>query len=54
MSKYYLPAPWDLEYDCLLMDQFKEAGGYWDSKEKLWLISREAEVPDRCQQYELR
>ena len=54
MKRFFLPASWDLEYDVSLLEKFKEAGGFWNHEEKLWCIDQEADIPERCQVYELQ
>lgn len=53
MKRFFLPASWDLEYDSVMMEKFKEAGGFWDPEDKLWCIDPEADIPDNCKAYEL-
>ena len=48
MNKYQLqmPAPWDLEYECLIHERMREAGGRFNYEDKIWELETEEEFPD--------
>ena len=41
-----MPAPWDLEYECLIHERMREAGGRFNYEEKIWELETEEEFPD--------
>ena len=48
MEKYQLmmPAPWDLEYEPIIHEQMRAAGGTFNYEQKVWELETEEEFPD--------
>ena len=47
--KYQLqmPAPWDLEYECLIHERMREAGGRFNYEDKICLLYTSPSPRDR-------
>ena len=41
-----MPAPWDLEYESMIHERMREAGGRFNYEEKMWELETEEEFPD--------